>query len=83
MPVLNLYVEDDTVCENTGNKALGDTIPTQNARVTFLQDRTHYDENTMMGNNDPDLFDLLVAKLGRKADDLEGDCASLTIDFSV
>ena len=77
MPVRNFYVEDDSVCENTCNKALGDTIPTQSFRVTFL-DRTHFEDKTMMGNNDLDLFTLLLTKLGGKADDLEGDCATLT-----
>ena len=74
MPVRSWYVENDDICENEGNIKVGNTIPGQSSRVTFTDGRTHYGMSTsIIGDNDPDYYNLLLAKLGR-SDDIMGLC---------
>lgn len=50
--VYNNYLKDDEVCLADDQIEIGDEIPTQKNRVTWTDDRTHFDPRSIIGDND-------------------------------
>lgn len=76
VPVANWYVADDQVCPLDVNKALGDSIPTQDTRLTFTNGVDHFG---LIAQDDSAYNSLLLGVLNGVNSDLDGTCGSIDI----
>lgn len=76
VPVYNNYVLNDLVCNEVNQQVIGDTILTQQTRVTFLE-RSHRD---IVGDLDAAYLTIFLGQLGGASSEIDGVCANLNFD---